>query len=291
MKPKNPVLVNILVILALLLVANYTFNENFSFFGSVYFWGSVVIAIVVALIHDSLGDMIENQKFKKMTAEEKAAYIAQKKVPYLQRLYKDAFTKSAEENNVAEIDHGFDGIKELDNSLPKWWLNLFYFGCAFCVCYMVAYSCSSFAHALPEYEAETRTMAKSIEEYNKTVVQPTLDTAENKADNIEEGKQLFATNCVSCHNEGAKGGIGPNLTDKYWINQKAKDVFHNVFWMLENGSPNNATMRAFIKNGEITGLDAEKIAAYIHHINQEQAPITPAQGGAAPQGTVAPWVK
>jgi hypothetical protein len=50
--------------------------------------------------------------------------------------------------------------------------------------------------------------------------------------------------------------------------------------MLENGSPNNPTMRPFIKEGTITGRDAEKIAAYIYHINQETAPITPAQGGA-----------
>jgi cytochrome c oxidase cbb3-type subunit 3 len=59
--------------------------------------------------------------------------------------------------------------------------------------------------------------------------------------------------------------------------------------MLENGSPNNPTMRPFIKEGTITGRDAEKIAAYIYHINQETAPITPAQGGAAPQGEEVKW--
>lgn len=59
--------------------------------------------------------------------------------------------------------------------------------------------------------------------------------------------------------------------------------------MLENGSPNNPTMRPFIKEGTITGRDAEKIAAYIYHINQEKAPITQKNGGAAPQGEVAQW--
>ena len=37
--------------------------------------------------------------------------------------------------------------------------------------------------------------------------------------------------------------------------------------------------------------DIEKVSAYVYHINQEQAPITPAQGGAAPQGTEANWEK
>ncbi len=58
-----------------------------------------------------------------------------------------------------------------------------------------------------------------------------------------------------------------------------------------NGSPNNPAMRAFGKNGEVSGAEIEKIAAYVYHINQELPPITPAQGGAAPQGTEAHWEK
>jgi cytochrome c oxidase cbb3-type subunit 3 len=50
-------------------------------------------------------------------------------------------------------------------------------------------------------------------------------------------------------------------------------------------------MQAFGKNGVLTGFDIQNVAAYIYHINQEQSPITPAQGGAAPQGTVANWEK
>ncbi|MNT99394.1 hypothetical protein D3C72_2422270 [compost metagenome] len=50
-------------------------------------------------------------------------------------------------------------------------------------------------------------------------------------------------------------------------------------------------MQAWGKNGVLTGNDIEKVAAYVYHINQEQAPITPAQGGAAPQGTEANWEK
>ena len=61
--------------------------------------------------------------------------------------------------------------------------------------------------------------------------------------------------------------------------------------MVENGSVNNPTMQAFGKNGVLTGFDIQNVAAYIYHINQEQTPITPDKGGAAPQGTPANWEK
>jgi hypothetical protein len=80
-----------------------------------------------------------------------------------------------------------------------------------------------------------------------------------------------------------KGGIGPNLTDNFWINQPEKTLFKNVFYMVENGSKNNPTMQAWGKNGVVNGFEMQAVAAYVYHINQEQAPITPAQGGAAPQ--------
>ena len=128
-------------------------------------------------------------------------------------------------------------------------------------------------------------------EYMKTVPQATIETAKFSEDNVEEGKVIFQTNCVTCHGEGGKGGIGPNLTDNFWINQPEKTLFKNVFYMVENGSKNNPTMQAWGKNGILTGNDIEKVSAYVYHINQEQPPITPAQGGAAPQGTEVQWEK
>lgn len=207
-------------------------------------------------------------------------------------MWASAFKKqsNAEEQDMI-IDHGFDGITELDNALPKWWLGLFYFGCIFCVVYVSAYAFTDYAHPVAEYEKEYKEQLAAIAEYEKTAPKITVETAKYDPANIPEGQQLFDSNCASCHGQGGKGGIGPNLTDDYWINVKEQDVFHNVFWMDENGSPNNPAMRAFIKEGVITGKDAEKIAAYIYHINQEIPPITQAQGGAAPQGEVAPWVK
>ncbi len=95
MKQRTPVVVNILIIIGLLIVFYYLFVQSYAFLGSPYFWGTVVIAGILAYIHSAIGDLIENNKFKKLSPEEKAAYLAEKKVPYLKRLYDAAFKKQS----------------------------------------------------------------------------------------------------------------------------------------------------------------------------------------------------
>ncbi|MBP7320261.1 MAG: c-type cytochrome [Lachnospiraceae bacterium] len=251
-----------------------------------------MISIIVVFIQTAIGDLIENEKFKKLTDTEKATYLAEKKVPYFQYLWNGAFkSQSEKEEKDILIDHGFDGIMELDNQLPKWWLGLFYFGVAYCVLYISSYFLTDFANPIKEYDQEYKEQIASVEEYMKTVPQATIETAKYKEDLVEEGRVIFETNCVTCHADKGKGGIGPNLTDNFWINQPEKTLFKTIFYMVENGSTNNPTMQAWGKNGVLTGNDIEKVAAYVYHINQEQAPITQAQGGAAPQGTQPNWEK
>ncbi len=292
MKQRTPVYVTISIILVILFIVYYMFVQNSSFLASPYFWGTVVISSILALIHHAIGDLIENDKFKKLSQAEQAEYLQAKKVPYFKGLYDSAFKKQSntEEKDIL-IDHGFDGIMELDNQLPKWWLGLFWFGVAYCVVYLLPYWLTDFAHQGAEYDAEHKAQTANIAEYMKNTPPPTIENAVYSADNIAAGEEVFKTNCVSCHGDGGKGGIGPNLTDNTWINQPEKTLFKNVFHMVENGSPNNPSMQAFGKNGVLTGFDIQNVAAYVYHINQEQPPVTPAQGGAAPQGTPANWEK
>ena len=291
MKQRSPVYVNIAWIFTILLVVYYMFVQDASFFSSPYFWGTVIISIILALIQHSIGDLIENEKFKKLTDTEKSEYIEAKKVPYFKGVYDSAFKKqTATEEKDMLIDHGFDGIMELDNQLPKWWLGLFYFGVAYCVIYMISYFTTDFAHQNIEYDAEHKAQIASIAEYVKNTPPPTIENAVYSADNISAGEEVFKTNCVSCHNPGGRGGIVPNLTDNTWINQTEKTLFKNVFHIAENGVQGTA-MQAFGKNGVLTGFDIQNVAAYIYHINQEQPPITIGEGGAAPQGTPATWEK
>lgn len=290
MKPRTPISIYIIVTIGLIIMAFEMFSQDGNYFSSPYFWVLLLTTIILLLIMNSIGDLVENESFRRLTENERKQFLEEKKVPYFQKLWNSAFKKQSqtEEKDIL-IDHGFDGITELDNSLPKWWIGLFWFGCIFCGVYMIAFAFTDYAHPEAEYEAETKTMLASIAEFEKNAPAINLETAKYSADHIAEGEQLFKTNCVTCHSEGGKGGIGPNLTDGFWINHNEKSLFKNVFWMLENGSPNNPTMRPFIKEGTITGRDAEKIAAYVYHINQEISPITEAKGGAAPQGEKIQW--
>lgn len=290
MKTRTPVFIYIAITIGITVMAFEMFAQDSNYFSAPFFWALLVIITILLLIMNSIGDLVENEKFNRLTDEEKQVYINDKTTPYFQKLWNSAFKKQShtEEKDIL-IDHGFDGITELDNSLPKWWIGLFYFGIIFCAVYMLAFAFTDYAHPVSEYDNETKIQLASIAEYEKNAPPINLETAQYSADYITEGEQLFKTNCVTCHSEGGRGGIGPNLTDTHWINIKEKSLFKNVFWMLENGSPNNPTMRPFIKEGTITGRDAEKIASYIYHINQEKSPITEAQGGAAPQGEAVNW--
>lgn len=291
MKQRTPVVVNILIITVLLVIFYYLFVQSYSFLASPYFWGTVLISAILAYIHSAIGDLIENNKFKKLTAEEKSAYLTEKKIPFLKRQYDAAFKKQSdtEEKDIL-IDHGFDGIMELDNQLPKWWLGLFYFGTVFCVVYICAYSFTDFAHPISEYDKEYKAQEAAIAVYLESQPPVTIESAVFSEDNIAAGEEIFKTNCVSCHSDGGKGGIGPNLTDNYWHNQPEKTLFKNVFHIVENGVTGTA-MQAWGKNGVLTGSDIEKVAAYVYSINQMKKPITPAEGGAPPYGDEAHWEK
>lgn len=292
MKPRNPVYITILIVSTIIVIAYYMFIQSFSFLISGLFWGTILICAILTLIENSIGDLIENEKFSKLKDSEKAIYLQEKSVPYFKALYQSAVKKQSvtEEKDIL-IDHGFDGIMELDNQLPKWWLGLFYFGCAYCVIYMASYWLTDFANPVKEYDDEYKQQTAAVAEYMKNVPPPTLETAVFSEDNVAAGEEVFKANCISCHGEGAKGGIGPNLTDNYWINQPEKTLFKNVFWMVENGSPNNPAMQAWGKNGVVSGIDIQNVAAYVYHLNQEKPPITKAEGGADKQGTEAHWLK
>ena len=149
MKHRTPVYINILIIVGILFILYYMFVQDTSFITSPYFLGTIVISSVMAFIHSAIGDLIENDQFKKLSPDEQREYIEGKNIPYFKRLYDAAFKKQS--NTVEKdilIDHGFDGIMELDNQLPKWWLGLFYFGVAYCIVYMTSYFLTDFALSL-----------------------------------------------------------------------------------------------------------------------------------------------
>lgn len=123
------------------------------------------------------------------------------------------------------LDHEADGIKELDNNLPRWWVWLFYITIVFAFGYMGYYHIlkaddfnKNGGIQLSEYRAE---MAKgdAIKKAAQEKFVAGLATMEASTDQavLETGKQTFKTLCAPCHREDGGGLVGPNLCDDYWI--------------------------------------------------------------------------
>jgi cytochrome c oxidase cbb3-type subunit 3 len=138
----------------------------------------------------------------------------------------------AQEQSIL-LDHNYDGIQELDHRMPPWLAYFFYGTVAFAVLYMVSFwVLETVPTSEQEYVAEVELAERQIAEYKKTVAAG-LDenTAKLVTDPkaLETGKTLFAQNCQACHGGAGEGGVGPNLTDEYWMHGgTVGDVFKTI---------------------------------------------------------------
>ncbi len=257
--------------------------------------GIVIIALIMLLIVNAINKVVESQKFKKLSPQQQEQYVVMSKQNYFKRLISSGRNRQTDEEEEAIIlDHGFDGIKELDNALPQWWLAMFYMGIVFMVVYVLAYSFTDFAHPYAEYEEHNAIETAKVEKWIKEN-DIDINGAKNKyldAQAIENGKKTFETICATCHTANGGGGIGPNLTDDYWVNKVQDSLFYNIYDIVYNGSPKNPQMRPFGKKGELTGLAIQDVASYVYFMNQEEPTVTVNEGGAAPQGDlITQWAK
>ena len=186
-------------------------------------------------------------------------------------------TKAAPVGREAEVmtDHEYDGIKELDNVLPPWWLYLFYITIVFAVIYFGYYEVyKTTPMSVDEYKAEmaeAEKLAASVE-----ITAETVQLIEDEA-SLANGKAVFDANCVSCHLADGGGLIGPNLTDKYWKN--GKGTVNDVFGIITDGVPGTAMVSW---KALISPKDRQDLSSYILVKLQGSTPANPK----APEGNL-----
>ncbi|MGE4234065.1 MAG: c-type cytochrome [Bacteriovoracia bacterium] len=134
----------------------------------------------------------------------------------------------------------YDGIVENDNPLPKWWLFTFYGAVVFAVFY-VGYYWFGNGPTLKEEYAKDYASIEAVWMANKSAQfefsQEKLVSAKPK---LSSGKAVYQAKCVSCHGAQGEGGIGPNLTDEYWIHSDGKPAgLANTIYngVLDKGMP------------------------------------------------------
>jgi len=168
---------------------------------------------------------------RKGVAEEEEVLVKQ---PSAFAKFRRVITKTTpvETEHELLLNHDYDGIKELDSQIPPWFLWLFYITIFFSIVYMLDYHVfNSSPLQVEEYqlqvkqaEVERAALMNSGAMLNEETVTLLSDQAA-----IENGKQIFATNCVACHTADGGGLVGPNLTDDYWIHGGGiKNVFKTI---------------------------------------------------------------
>jgi len=197
----------------------------------------LLVLLILIAIEAIVGSM-DNILYQSLSEEAKAKYVAQKvKAPkiitWLSATYKKLLgQKPVEEEHEIILDHNYDGIKELDNNLPPWWLYGFYASIIFGAIYLLRYHVFNGETQFDELETEYAEAKIAIENYKKNAKDLVdINTVELLTDlsDLKAGQAIFETNCVACHKADGGGGIGPNLTDNYWISGGSiKDVFKTV---------------------------------------------------------------
>ena len=159
------------------------------------------------------------------------------------------------------LEHDYDGIKELDNNLPPWWVYLFYSCMIFAVVYLVRFEIMGGDNQETELKNEMAQAIADIAEYKKTapdLMDENTVTLLTDAADLAAGKAIFTANCVACHRADGGGQIGPNLTDDRWI---LGGGIKNIFHTLMNGGRDGKGMISW--KGTLKPKQMQEVASYV----------------------------
>ena len=158
------------------------------------------------------------------------------------------------------LDHNYDGIQELDNNLPRWWVWLFYITIIYAAVYLVYYhvtgsgdlQAAEYAREMKAGE-QIKNAAMGKFESGLATLQPSSDAAL-----LEDGRQTYTKYCAPCHRVDGGGLVGPNLTDDYWIHGGNYTDTVKIIW---DGVPAKGmiTWKAVLKPDQI-----QSVASYIY---------------------------
>jgi len=172
--------------------------------------------------------------------------------------------------------HVYDGIQELNNPLPKWWLATFYATIIFAIIYFGYFEVlggpshdERLAAAMAKITAQQTEAMATVDESA-----PDVESLLADPEALAAGKAQFDKICLACHGAHGEGLIGPNLTDKYWIHGKG-DAEH-ILTSFRVGYPEKG-MPPW--GAVIPAEDHLKLAAYVLSLQGTDPP-----NAKAPQG-------
>jgi len=187
---------------------------------------------------------------------------------------------SDQDDNLME-DHNYDGIYELDNDLPFWWIALFIttviIGIVYCSYYFLGLGPGQeqeyeLAVAEAQRVEKEKTILAMANSKGKPVEEVVIKLPEPTAANIANGKPIFTKFCVACHGPQGAGLVGPNLTDNHFINGP---TLEDAVKIITKGKSNTA-MVAW--SAQLTKEQIFDVAAYILSLKGQNLPGKPPEG-------------
>ena len=178
-----------------------------------------------------------------------------------------------------DMGHDYDGIRELDNNLPPWWVAMFVASIIFGVGYFYYYHMGGDGKSVQQQYAEEMEDARlqklerlrlQADKVDEESVKALTDAAD-----IESGKNTFISTCKTCHGEKGEGLVGPNLTDQYWLHGGG---IKNIFKTIKYGVPAKGMISW---ESQLTPRKMQEVASYILTLQGTNPP-----NAKAPQGTI-----
>jgi cytochrome c oxidase cbb3-type subunit 3 len=211
------------------------FYERFGSYILVGFASAVMITAVI-ILYRLLAIMIKVQQIKIYQEQGLEEYLKDVQEPKswwtrVMERWEDAVPIEKEGDIL--MDHNYDGIRELDNNLPPWWVAMFYITIFFAAGYLTYYHFTDMgAGSREEYATEMEIAKEQVALYrSKQADQVTEENvvALTEPSALEGGKTTFMTLCATCHGQNGEGGVGPNMTDDYFLHGCGiKDVFKTI---------------------------------------------------------------
>ena len=159
-------------------------------------------------------------------------------------------------------DHAYDGIRELDNRLPPWWLWGFYFTIFFGVVYVLNYHVFKYSPLQEEaYNLEMEQAEAQVTAYLATLdnlIDETSVTFSEEESDLLTGKEIFISKCSACHGQNGEVGVGPNLTDKYWLH--GGDI-KSIFKTVKYGVPSKGMISW---EAQLVPKEMQQVSSYIY---------------------------
>jgi cytochrome c oxidase cbb3-type subunit III len=179
------------------------------------------------------------------------------------------------------LDHEYDGIKEYDNPLPRWWVLLFWLSAWFSLAYFLYYHVLDKGESVAagyEHEQIAAREQRLLQSAREKPSESSLTALASDPALVADAKLLFGERCAQCHGSEGQGLIGPNLSDGHWIHGQGQLM--QIYGVISDGVPAKG-MPAW--QAQLSPVELRKVTAFVASLRGKNLP------GKAPEGNaVAP---